>query len=72
MQKTRAFIVMSKDLFAHCMSKKGGIVRALRDDPNIEKRCPVCNTILFFVTTQEHGQEEESLYCPVCSGGVEQ
>lgn len=67
MKKTKGFIINSKDLFAHCKSKKGGIVVALRGDPNIEKRCPTCNTILFFATIQEHGQEDESLYCPSCS-----
>lgn len=66
MKKTRGFIINSKDLFARCMSKKGDFVKMVMDDQNIEKRCPTCNAVLFFATIQEHGQEEESLYCQVC------
>jgi uncharacterized protein with PIN domain len=57
---------MSKDMFTNWGAGKDGLVKRVMENPNIEKRCPVCNTILFFATIQEHGQEEESLYCPVC------
>lgn len=62
MKKTRAFIVKSGDLF-----KSGSwTVAAATENPNIEKRCPVCNSVLFVATLYTDGKEETSLYCPTC------
>lgn len=62
MKKTKAFIVNSSDLF-----KSGNLsVKAARDNPNIEKRCPVCNSVLIRADILEHGEKEEGLYCPTC------
>jgi DNA-directed RNA polymerase subunit M/transcription elongation factor TFIIS len=44
------------------MSKKGGFVKMVMGDSNIEKRCPTCNSVLFFTTIQERGQEDGNLY----------
>jgi hypothetical protein len=62
MKQTKGFIVNSNELF-----KSGKLtVKDARDNPKIEKRCPICNSILTLCTTFENGIEDTSLYCLKC------
>jgi len=67
MKKRNAWMVTSTDLFSKAKNPKGSWTpEDSKRNPQIEKRCLTCGSVLVYAAVYENGQEDESLYCLKC------